>query len=67
MPQSQLHVEDHNLHFLHDIDQIQADFGLMKVKLFSPSGEILYSTDKVDISVLLIQVNRHHQLRRQVM
>ncbi|MDP1758720.1 MAG: PAS domain S-box protein, partial [Thermodesulfovibrionales bacterium] len=35
--------------FNRHIKDLQRDFGLMKVKVFSPSGEVLYSTDPKDM------------------
>jgi len=35
--------------FTRHIKDLQKDFGLMKVKVFSPSGEVIYSTDPKDI------------------
>ena len=35
--------------FVQDTDDLMDDYGLMKIKLFAASGEILFSTDKEDI------------------
>jgi signal transduction histidine kinase/DNA-binding response OmpR family regulator len=43
------YVEDFHPLFSQDIAHIQDDFGLMKIKFFSASGEIIYSTDNKDI------------------
>jgi PAS domain S-box-containing protein len=39
----------------HIMETMKRDFGLTKIKLFSPSGEVTYSTDLVDIG----QINQH--------
>ncbi len=36
----------------HHVSQIQAQFGLMKLKIFSSSGEIIYSTEAEDIGTV---------------
>jgi len=45
-----------------EIDDIIHDFGLMKIKIFAPSGKILYSTDAKDVGV----VNRKAYFQEQV-
>ena len=51
-----------NPRLFQDVAQIQGDFGLMKIKLFSPFGEILYSTDEADVG----QVNTHDYFHQVV-
>lgn len=38
--------------FNRHISNLQRDFGLMKVKVFSPSGEVIYSTDPKDMGYI---------------
>ena len=49
MLQGESHTGSHRSHFSHQIHQFQSDFGLMKIKLLSESGETIYSTDQADL------------------
>jgi len=42
-----------------DIDKLREDFGLAKMKIFSPSGEILFSTDPKEVGD--INTERYYQ------
>lgn len=48
--------------FLADVKMIREDFGLVKLKIFAPSGLILFSTDSKDIGT----VNREAYFRDRV-
>lgn len=41
-------------HFAEEAEKLQQDFGLLKIKIFSPDGTILYSTDNKEIG----EINR---------
>lgn len=43
-----------------EMEDISRDFSLMKIKIFSPSGEVIYSTDKDEIGTVN-QVNYFHE------
>ncbi|MDT8334132.1 MAG: sensor domain-containing diguanylate cyclase [Desulfurivibrionaceae bacterium] len=48
--------------FVEMVLEVVRDFGLMKIKLFAPDGETLFSTAPRDIGV----INRHDYFHRQV-
>lgn len=48
--------------FHNGVDEVMRDFGLLKLKLFSPTGEIVYSTDRKEVG----QVNRKSYFREIV-
>jgi two-component system response regulator HydG len=47
--QMEIAKENLNANFDIELEELQKDFGIMKVKLFSPDGEIIYSTDPKDV------------------
>jgi PAS domain S-box-containing protein len=52
---TELKKETLPLEFINAADEVKRDFKLWKLKLFSSSGEIIYSTDPKDIGV----INKH--------
>jgi PAS domain S-box-containing protein len=51
-PENDLGYEHMTNDVIDEIDEMLSDFGCEKVKIFAPSGEILYSTEPVDIGTV---------------
>jgi PAS domain S-box-containing protein len=48
-PENDLGYEDITIDVKDEVDEMLLDFGCEKVKIFAPSGEVIYSTDPADI------------------
>ncbi len=51
-PENNLGYEHITNEVMDEIDEMLVDFGCEKVKIFAPSGEIIYSTDSEDIGTI---------------